>query len=181
MVGVPSGLGAVGGVLLAVGALIAVAVALLLVRRGPASSAPLGGLVALTLGVALGSVPVSVWRIVEDLRFTTSLDPVQARGAGPIQSYLPPYLLDRVPRLMPRGDTYYASASGVNRIARQAFPALALRALFPRISVDRPAEADWIVTLGVDPRRLASVGSVIVAREPFGVYPAVLVARVREQ
>jgi hypothetical protein len=179
MLGTPDSPGLVGGGLLLLGLVVAAVVAIVVWRRRPGTlvDAALLGCLALTLGAG----PFLVWRVVEDVRVTTELDAYTRRNAGPIQAYLQPYLLDEAARIVPPGATY-ATAVGAAvpyEPARKAFPSLALRRLFPRVSVGDPRRADWIVAWGVDPRRLAPVGRVVVARPASGPYPAVRVAEVR--
>jgi hypothetical protein len=179
MLGVPSSPGPVGGALLVVGLFLAAVAALLVLRRrrvGLRDSA-----LVVCAAATLGAGPFLVWRIVEDLRYTTGLDAYERQAAGPIQAFLPGYLLDGTRRILPR-DATYAVAVGDEvpyPTARKAFPALALTSLFPRVSVADPARADWIVAWGVDPRHVARVTRVVVARPRTGPLPAVLVAKVR--
>ena len=137
------------------------------------------GIVALAL--TLAAVPYVAWRFVEDLRVTTKLDAYEATAAGPIQAYLPGYLVDGARRRIPPGATFATAVSP--RIpwqpARAAFPSLAMQALFPRISVADPRAADYIVSWGVEPRRLAAVSKTWVVRPRAGRYAAVYVGRVR--
>lgn len=177
MLGVPSRPGAVGLAALALGVALAFAAAWRFRGKRPAS--PIDLAAALALLVVLGAAPYLTWRIVSDLRVTTRMSPYDRSVAGPVQAYLQPYLLDPVARIIPAGDTYAtAVGNGVPYTsARRAFPSLALQALYPRISA-APADADWIVAWGVDPRTVARVGRVVVARPASGAYPALRVARV---
>lgn len=177
MLGLPSTPGPVGGVLLAIG-LIAAALLAYAVRDRADSTVQRVFLTALVLTV--GAAPFLVWRIVEDIRYTTGLNQDELSGAGPIQVFLQPYLLDDVPPLVPVTDTYAAVVGDAVPYegARKGFPSLALNVLFPRVSVARPEDADWVVAWGVDPRRVAPVSRVIVARQRSGPYPPVYVGRV---
>jgi hypothetical protein len=134
----------------------------------------------LSLLVTAGAAPYLAWRIVDDLRYTTKLTPYDRSVAGPVQAYLQPYLLDRVPAIIPAGDTY-ATAVGPSvrfNAARKAFPALALQTLFPRISTS-PDRADWIVSWGAPPSALEPVSKAVVARRANDLYPALYVGKVR--
>ena len=73
---------------------------------------------------AVGSTPVTAWRIAKDVAYTSKLASAESNGAGPIQAFLQPYLLDDVARLLPPEATYAAVAGpGVPYpIARRAFP-----------------------------------------------------------
>lgn len=180
MLGLPSSPGAVGAVLLVLGVVVGLAVVWRVARGAPGDRAATA-IVALCLGTTVGAGPFVAWRIVEDIRFTSSLDDDYRRGAGPIDSYLQPYLLDPVAELLPRDATYHAvvAASGIRDAARSAFRPLALTALFPRRSVSSPGKAGWIVAWGIDPRTVADVRRVVVAREAQAGYPPVYVAEVR--
>jgi hypothetical protein len=162
---------------LALGLAIALVAAWRFWRRRPAQLADLWAAVALL--VVLGAGPYVAWRVVSDVRVTAAMSPYDRSVAGPVQAYLQPYLLDPVAKIIPPGATYATAVGDAvpYRPARQAFPSLALQTLYPRIST-APAGADWIVAWGVDPRSVAHVGHVIVARAASGVYPAVRVARV---
>jgi hypothetical protein len=181
MLGVPGSPGAVGSALLVLGLALAAVGFWLARRRGLVPSDLAGRSSAAMLALTLGVGPFVTWRIVEDLRVTTALDSYERRESGPIQAFLQPYLLDGVHELIPAGATYSTAVSDAvpYEAACAAFPALALRELFPRRTVSDPARAEWIVAWGIDPRRLAPVERVLVATKPSGVYPAVYVARVR--
>jgi hypothetical protein len=172
MLGLPASPGPLGYTLIALGGVVALVFARVTWRRGPAAA-------VVCLAVTVGAAPFLVWRIVEDLRFTTAMTAYDRGVAGPVQAYLQPYLLDEVARRMPAGDTY-ATAVG-NAVpyptARKAFPALAQQSLFPRVSTD-PSRADWVVAWGVDPRTVTAVTDVIVARPRSGPNPPVYLARV---
>jgi len=181
MLGVPSSPGVVGGAILVAGLVATVVVWLVLRRTGRLPSAMVERIYAAGLALALGLGPYLAWRIVEDVRYTTSLGAYERREAGPIQAFLQPYLLDGFAGRIPAGDTY-ATAVGDSvpyEPARKAFPALALRSLFPRRSVGPPAEADWLVAWGVDPRTIVPGANVVFTRPRSGVYPEVFLARVR--
>ncbi len=182
MLGLPASPGPVGAAMLVLGLVLGLAAAYAAWRgplRGWERVAALA--VALTIGTAVGFVPFSAWRMVEDMRFTSGLNDEEAEGAGPIHNFIQPYLLDDVRALIPEGDTYAAVAGPAIRedVARTAFPYLALTRLFPRVAVERPADADWIVAWGADPRELGvAVADVRTVRPAQGPFPAVVVARV---
>jgi hypothetical protein len=177
MLGVPGSPGAVGWVLLLAGLLAAAAGGYRF--RGRLPGEPIAAAAALSLLVTAGAAPFLAWRIVDDLRYTTRLTPYDRSVAGPVQAYLQPYLLDRVPSLIPLGDTYATAVapSVPYYAARKAFPALALQTLFPRISTS-PDRAQWIVSWGVRPSAIAPVGKVVVARPAGKLYPALYVGKV---
>lgn len=178
MLGVPGSPGAVGWALLLAGLLAAAASGYRFRARLPRE--PVAAAAAVSLLVTAGAAPFLAWRIVDDLRYTTKLTPYDRSVAGPVQSYLQPYLLDRVPSLIPVGDTYATAVGPAVRYdaARKAFPALALQTLFPRISTT-PDRAQWIVSWGAPPSALAPVSRVVVARPATKLYPALYVGRVR--
>jgi hypothetical protein len=178
MLGVPASPGAVGYALLLLGILAALAWAFALRRRRADRAL---AVLAVCLLATVAAAPLLAWRIVEDVRYTRGLDPSTYNGAGPVQAYLQPYLLDDVPALIPRGATYAAVTGDAvpYSTAREAFPSLAHETLFPRVSVADPRRADYVVAWGIDPRSLAPVQRVVVARPAAGVYPAVRVAEVR--
>src|SRR5436190_3785953 len=142
MLGVPGSPGAVGWALLLAGLLAAAASGYRFRARLPRE--PIAAAAAVSLLVTAGAAPFLAWRIVDDLRYTTKLTPYDRSVAGPVQAYLQPYLLDRVPLLIPAGDTYATAVGDSVRYyaARKAFPALALQTLFPRISTT-PDRAQW--------------------------------------
>jgi hypothetical protein len=178
MIGVPGSPGAAGWILLLVGLL---AVALGAYRyRARLPREPIALAAAVSLLVTVGAAPYFAWRIVRDLRYTTKMTPYDRSVAGPVQAYLQPYLLDRVPSLIPRGDTYATAVGDSVRFypARKAFPSLALQTLFPRISTT-PDRAQWIVSWGVRPSAVAPVDRIVVARPASRLYPALYVAKVR--
>jgi len=169
----------VGGAFLVLGLILATTgAATLWHRRRPGV---LDSVVLACAAVTVGAAPFLAWRVVEDIRYTTGLDATMRDGAGPVQAFLAPYLLDPVPAIVPEGDTYaIAVGDGVpHATARKAFPALAQNVLFPRVSVADPRRAEWVVAWGIDPRSVAPVGRVVVARRAFATNPPVLVARVR--
>ena len=142
MLGTPDSPGLVGGALLVVG-LVAAAVcgAIVWRRRG---GSRVDAVLLVCFALTLGAAPFLAWRVVEDLRLTTGLDDYTRSGAGPIQAYLQPYLLDRAARIVPPGATY-ATVTGdavPYAAARKAFPALAFQALFPRVSIREPRRAE---------------------------------------
>ena len=179
MLGVPGSPGTFGLAALVVGALAAV-VSLGLLRGRLRRESPAAALALTCLVVTACVLPYVVWRIAEDLRVTTRLHGYDEQAAGPIQAYLPGYLLDGVPRLVPL-DATYATAVGTEipwTPAKAAFPALALITLFPRHSIADPHRADYVVAWGIRPAAVTPVTRVWVARARFGAYPAVYVGKV---
>jgi hypothetical protein len=183
MLGLPPTPGAVGAAMLLLGFVLGCAAAVV-AWRGPLRRWERAAALTLAaaIGVTVGSVPFTSWRIVEDLRFTTGLDDEEVEGAGPIHNFLQPYLLDGVVSLIPENATYVAVAGSEvqEELARTAFPYLALTKLFPRVAARRAEDADWLVGWGQDLRHLdVPVGDVRVVRPAQGPFPAVTVARVQ--
>lgn len=179
MLGVPGSPGAVGLAAIALG-LVAALVALALLRRRLRRENTATAAAVVALVVAGAAVPYVVYRIGEDLRVTTKLDAYSNAAAGPIQAYLPGYLVDPVRRLVPPGATYatVVSASVPYAPARAAFGSLALQTLFPRRSVADPKRADYVVTWGVAPSRVVRVRRQWIARKAFAAYPTLYVGEV---
>jgi hypothetical protein len=178
MVGVPNASAAVVAALFALGLAIVAAAWIRGGRRRPGTPAELA--VAIAVAAAVASLPYVGWRFAKDLRYTTSLDPYERAAAGPIQSFLPGYLVDGARRVVPPGATY---ATVVGRAvpyptARDAFGPLVLTTLFPRQSVP-VRDAQWIVAWGVSPASVAPVGKVVVVQRRLGPVPPVYVAKVR--
>jgi hypothetical protein len=180
MLGLPETSSPAGLALLALGLVLAL-IAAHRARQRMSSRGILATSLLACLALTFGVGPFLVWRVVEDIRYTTSLDANYRNGAGPIQAFLRPYFLDDVPALIPRSDTYYAIAGSAvpYATARKAFPLLALDKLFPRRSAATAREADYIVAWGVAPSSLAPVGPVRVASPASGSLPPLFVARVR--
>jgi len=154
MLGLPTGVGAVGAALLACGLAAAAALAAASwsrLRAGLGSGAP-ALVAALALVSALGPAPFLAYRIVQDLRYTTAIPGRVAERMGAYEGFLDGAAFDLVVAAIPPGDTFYAEfvkeQGGLN------FLPWAQTALLPRIAVADPGEADWILTYGVDPRRV---------------------------
>jgi hypothetical protein len=179
MIGVPAASAATTALLFLVG-IAAVVVGVFLLRRRAAGLTTEGRVVAAVLALSLVAVPWLAWRFAEDVSTTTGYDSYQRASAGPIQAYLPGYLVDGARSRIPAGATWSAAVGpgAGNAVARKAFPALVLTTLFPRVSA--PAQtASWLVAWGVDPRRVARVSRVEVAHPRQGTLPPVLVAKAR--
>lgn len=181
MLGVPASYGALGWAAIFGGIALAVALGRLVRGRVPQDVAARAGVACLLVAVA--ALPYGIWRLGEDLRYTTRLHGYDREAAGPVQAFLPGYLLDNVLPLIPRSATYATLVGdGVPWPAgRAAFPALAVQKLFPRVS--EPIErADYVVAWGVSTSELsrrAGGARVIVARPQVAQDPPVLVAEVR--
>jgi hypothetical protein len=179
VLGVPGSPGAIGVAAIALG-LIAAIVALVLLRRWIHAEGLAGGAALVALVLAGAAIPYVVYRIGEDMRATTRLDAYSVAASGPIQAYLPGYLVEPVRRFVPRGATY-ATVVGSNvpyAPARAAFGSLALQTLFPRRSVADPSRADYVVSWGVEPSRIVHVRRQWVARKAFAQNPTLYVGQV---
>jgi hypothetical protein len=179
VLGVPASPGTVGWLLLAFGSVGAVVAVFALRRRvAVAPAATAAALVALVVAVA--ALPFVVWRFVEDLRVTTRLDGYGAEEAGPVQAYLPGYLVNGARRVIPVDATFATAVS--QRIpwapARAAFPSLTMQTLFPGVSVEDPGAADYVVSWGVRPAVVTPVIRTWIVRARAGAYPAVYVGQV---
>lgn len=180
MLGVPASPGFLGWGLLGVGALGA-AFAVLTLRRRFRGVDRVAAAGAFCLVVTVAALPYVAWRFVEDLQVTTKLHGYDRASAGPVQAYLPGYLADGAKHFVAPGATF-ATAVGPEipwPAARAAFPSLAFETLFPRVSVSDSQKADYLVTWGIAPGRIAPVSRVWVARPKVGDYAAVYVGKVR--
>ena len=178
MLGVPASPGALGWALIAIGLVLAVAAVVrfrgALRRQVPSVAAALVALI-----IVAAATPYIVWRIVEDLRYTTTLHGYDRAAAGPVQAFLPGYLLDGASRLIPPTATY-ATVVSPNvpwAPARNGFGPLAMQSLFPRRSVAEIRDADYVVAWGVQPRTVVPVRQVWTLRKAFGQSPTIYVAR----
>ena len=119
-------------------------------------SGSVGAVVLVLLATTVGTAPFLGWRIVEDIRYTSQIDPWLAPRYGVSVFKVHPEIFDNAARRIPPGDTYYLTSDPkLGRATKAAFHEWALGYLLPRIAVADPAQAGWILTLGVDP---ASVG-----------------------
>lgn len=171
MVGVPSASAATAALLLLLGLLI-VAIGVYLGRRQLRQLRGVDRFVAIVVVASLVSLPLLAWRVVEDMRYTTALDPYERANAGPIQAYLPGYLVDRAKTAIPADGTWATGTGRLsNSIAASAFSPLVLVELFPRVSAD-PAAAGWILTLGEQPGAVAPVSRTLLLRRAVAELPA---------
>jgi hypothetical protein len=179
MLGIPSGLSPTGAACLLVGILVVALFAWR--RRGALPADAVGRAATACLLFTLAVTPYLTWRIVEDLRLTTSMSAYDRSAAGPVQAYLQPYLLDPVRKIIPPGATYATiTGPGVKYpTAASTLPALAMTTLFPRKGLFDPRQADWVIAWGTPLRGVVPVDEVVVARPAQGGYPAVVVGRVR--
>ena len=180
MLALPEGIGALGLLLLAVGTVAGLGAGWVAMRAAGGDRAQ-AALLAVALALAVAVAPFSAWRIVQDFRYTSRIAEPVAERIGAYENYLDGSAFDDLARLIPPGDRYYV------RVAREiepesaahAFRVWGLTALLPRRAATNPANADWIVTWGVDPRYVRlGVGRVWRIREPKHGFPAIYLARV---
>jgi hypothetical protein len=179
MLGVPAASAATTAALLLAGIVAVAAAAVALRGRFRGLDAP-ARLVAAGLGLSLVALPWIGWRFVEDLRTTTKLDSYERANMGPIQAYLPGYLLDGARARIPADGTWAVAVgrSRANPLAQQAFPSLALVALFPRVSAPL-GRAGWIVGFGADPASFTAVRGTEVVHARQGPLPPVVLAQTK--
>jgi hypothetical protein len=160
--GLPQQPGAVGFALLGLGLVAGVLYGLHVLRRvsgGFEGDRAAAWIVAVVVAAAVGGAPFIAWRIVEDIRYTSSIDDWLVPRYGVSVFEVHPEIFDNAAARIPAGDTYYvASAPGLDRTTRAAFRQWALGYLLPRAAVADPADAEWILTLGVRP---SSVGPAV--------------------
>ena len=113
------------------------------------------GSVAVTVAIAaiaIAPAPYVTWRIVEDVRYTSGLSSWIAARYGVSVVQVHPAIFDAAAAHMPRTARYYLKVSPtVDSTRRQAFEQWAAGWLLPRVAVSSPGQAEWILTLGVDP------------------------------
>jgi hypothetical protein len=156
--GLPQAPGAFGLALLFLG-LLGGGVYARLVRRSVWSSVggsvSVGWIVLVLTATTVGAVPFIAWRVVQDIRYTSHLDPWLVPRYGVSVYGVHPEIFDNAKLRIPSGDTYYlAPSTTIDRTAQKAFKDWALGYLLPRMAVPDPADASWIMTFGVDPRKV---------------------------
>jgi hypothetical protein len=112
------------------------------------------GVLLLGLCSALAVLPYNSWRIAEDIGHTSSLSRSEAETTGASVNSLRPGVFAELRRAIPRGDSYYVDAAAdIASPPRDAFLEWSATALLPRLLVQSPKRADWIVTWGIHPGR----------------------------
>ena len=159
MEGLPQNPGALGLAILFCGLLTGAFYAWRIQRRVRSSvgdSRSVAGILVVLVATTLGAAPFIGWRLVEDIRYTSAIDPWLAPRYGVSVYRVHPEIFDNAALHIPPGDAYYLAPSPrLPQTARAAFRQCALGYLLPRIAVADPDRAKWILTLGVDP---ASIG-----------------------
>jgi hypothetical protein len=113
--------------------------------------------------------PYIAWRIVEDVRYTSALNSWIADRYGVSVAQVHPAIFDAAAAHMPLHARYYlATAPTVDSTRRQAFEQWAAGWLLPRVATSTPAQADWILTLGIKP---STVGPRL--QHSWRIWPAV--------
>ena len=164
MEGLPQSPGAIGIGMIVLGLVVA-ALAIVWFRRSAAVFTPVLA-IALTL---IAFSPYITWRIVEDVRYTSSLNSWIADRYGVSVAQVHPAIFDAAAAHMPLHARYYlATAPNVDPTRRQAFEQWAAGWLLPRVATATPGQAGWILTLGVMPR---AVGPAL--RRTWRIWPAV--------
>jgi hypothetical protein len=147
--GLPQSPGLLGLAMTAIGLLAALAYFLWIRRRFPTRSTLA---IAAIAAIALAPAPYVTWRIVEDVRYTSDLDPWLSSRYGVSVFHVHPAIFDAAASHMPPSARYYlAVAPGVDSTTSGAFEQWAAGWLLPRVAVSSPKQARWILTLGVDP------------------------------
>jgi hypothetical protein len=125
------------------------------VRSSVGGSVGVGWIVLVLVATTVGAAPFIGWRIVEDIRYTSTIDPWLAPRYGVSVFRVHPEIFDNAAKRIPPGDTYFLAPSRrLDRTTREAFRQWALANLLPRVAVADPDQAQWILTLGVDPAGL---------------------------
>jgi hypothetical protein len=154
MLGLPAHPGRVGELLLVLGILCALALAPLVWRR---TLAAMGGAVAGAAAVALlvvstaAAAPFVAWRIVEDVRYTSRYTSPQAERIGGDMAGIDWHLYTRLRGRIPPHDTYYVDLPPLPLLDQISIRYWSSYVLLPRIRVDDPREADWVLGWGKRP------------------------------
>lgn len=171
MLGVPAASTATSALLLLAG-IVLVAASAVLLRRRLVAFRGVERVVVAAVALSFVALPWIAWRFVEDVRHTARLDSYDRASAGPIQAYLPGYLVDAARRTIPESGTWATRVGTLsNPVPAAAFSPLVLVTLFPRVSAG-PGTAGWILTLGEQPRAVAPVSRTFLLRPAVAELPA---------
>ena len=187
MIGLPAEPGLVGTAFLAAGAIVGIAIGIAAWRRlfgafGEGRAAQLvRGVVVVALTAGTGIAPFVAWRIVEDIRVVADVTRADAEVIGALGNEIDATVFDDFRAAIRAEETYYVDTSKtIDPTRAGAFRQWSLGALLPRVRVLDPADADWVVTWGLDPRQLGvSLARTEMVRPPAGGFPAYYLARVR--
>lgn len=113
--------------------------------------------------------PYIAWRIIEDVRYTSGLNSWIADRYGVSVAQVHPAIFDSAAARMPLHARYYlVTAADIDAVREGAFKQWAAGWLLPRVATSTAAQADWILTLGVNP---ATVGPRL--EHSWRIWPAV--------
>ena len=157
MLALPSQPGLVGGALLVLGLVLAAVVGVAgwrSLRPGLQGSAagPVAAVATVALASAFGAAPFLAWRVVQDVRYTSALGSAAVERIVPSTYGIDGAAFDFLEAAIPAGESFYVR----DAVEDQVFANYARATLLPRIAVDDPQRADWLVTRGVDPETLGA-------------------------
>jgi hypothetical protein len=189
---VPGEPGRTGSALLALGVVLAFAAlpfAQRAIRRaispdqlepGAQKREPPALVVVIAIVSVLATAPFTIWRVIEDIGYTSGLSRTEAEAAGASYNSLEPIVFEELRRTVPPNETYYVDAAdAIEARARDAFLEWSATVLLPRLPVAEPDRADWIIGWGIHPRTIGvRVTDVRVVHPPYASFPATYVARV---
>lgn len=118
----------------------------------PLSVVSLATLVTLASTVAAG--PFVLWRVVEDIRYTSRLTSEQAERVPADVNGIDEEVLERVRTIVPPDATYAIAAGRAVADRERPLRTWSTLSLLPRIPVSDPEDAEWVVTWGLPPSRL---------------------------
>jgi hypothetical protein len=183
MLGLPAHPGHVGALLLAIGIVVAAVLAPLVWRHTLAAVGGALGVAALISLLAVSTAaaaPFVAWRIVEDVHYTSRYTSPQAERIGGDMAGIDWHLYTWLRSRIPRHDTFYVDLPPLplhDQIANRYWSGYVL---LPRIRVDDPREADWVLGWGKRPdARGVRLGRVSRLDLPDGKPPVYFLARVQ--
>jgi hypothetical protein len=98
------------------------------------------------------SLPFTVSVIVKDIRASRSYTPFAAARVGPEDNGLDTTMVDRIAHRIPRHATYVlVEDPGIEHNLSSVSRTWALVDLLPRVAVQHPEDAEWVVALGKRP------------------------------
>jgi hypothetical protein len=103
--------------------------------------------------LAIAAFPYVAWRVVEDIRYTSGLDPWLANRYGVSVFHVHPAIFDNAERHMRANARFYlASSPKIELTRREAFRQWAVSWMLPHVAVTTPSRAQYVLTLGMSPR-----------------------------
>jgi hypothetical protein len=131
-----------------------VVIGIVLVARRRRVSFPALVAVALLATVAV-TAPFTAVAVARDIRAAHDYTPFRSERVGPEDNGLDTTVVDRIGRRIPRDATYaIVIGRSVPQNVATVFRVWALTLLLPRVAVDNPHRAGWIVSLGSSPNSL---------------------------